>query len=69
MRQILLDTNMVLDLLARRMPHHNDAAEIFSLGDHEKIKLSLSSLSLANIHYIVTKQKPEQEARKDTSKF
>jgi predicted nucleic acid-binding protein len=69
MRNILLDTNIALDLLARRMPHHNDAAELFSLGDKEKIKLSLSSLSLANIHYILTKLKPEQEARKILRNF
>jgi predicted nucleic acid-binding protein len=69
MRQILLDTNIVLDLLARRMPHHNDAAELFSLADNEKIRLSLSSLSLANIHYVLTKLKPEQEARKIIRNF
>lgn len=69
MRQILLDTNIVLDLLASRMPYHNDAAELFSLGDEEKIKLSVSSLSLANIHYILTKQKPEQEARQILRNF
>jgi len=55
MRQILLDTNIVLDLLARRMPYHNDASELFSLGDEEKIKLSISSLSLANIQFILAK--------------
>ncbi|MEE9463077.1 MAG: PIN domain-containing protein [Bacteroidales bacterium] len=63
MKQILLDTNIVLDLLARRMPFYNDAAELFSLADKKTIRLSLSSLSLANIHYVLKKLKPEQEAR------
>ena len=64
MKQILLDTNIVLDLLARTLPFHDDAAELFSLADKKIIRLSLSSLSLANIHYILTKLKSEQEARK-----
>jgi len=63
MKQILLDTNIVLDLLARRMPFYNDAAELFSLADKKTIRLSLSSLSLANIHCVLKKLKPEQEAR------
>jgi predicted nucleic acid-binding protein len=64
MKQILLDTNIALDLLARRMPFYNDAAELFSLAYKKIIRLSLSSLSLANIHYVITKFKPEQETRK-----
>jgi predicted nucleic acid-binding protein len=69
MRQILLDTNIVLDLFARRVPFYNDAAELFSLADKKKIGLSLSSLSVANIHYLLTKQIPEQEARKILRNF
>jgi predicted nucleic acid-binding protein len=64
MIQILLDTNIALDLLARRMPFYNDTAELFSLADKKTIRLSLSSRSLTNIHYVITKFKPEQETRK-----
>ena len=63
MKQILLDTNIVLDLLARRMPFYNDAAELFSLADKKKIRVSLSSLSFVNIHYVLTKFKQDQETR------
>ena len=64
MKQILLDTNIALDLLARRIPFYNDAAALFTLADKKIISLSISALSLANIHYVITKLKPEQEARK-----
>jgi len=64
MKQILLDTNIALDLLARRMPFYNDAALLFSQADKKKISLSISALSLANIHYIISKLKPEKETRK-----
>ena len=64
MKQILLDTNITLDLLARRIPFYNDAAALFTLADKKIISLSISALSLANIHYVITKLKPEQETRK-----
>ena len=63
MNQILIDTNIVLDLLARRMPFYYEAAELFSLADKRKIRLALSSLSLVNTHYVLTKYKPDAEAR------
>ena len=69
MKQILLDTNIVLDLLARRVPFYYEAAELLSLADRKTIKLSLSSLSLANIHYVLTKYTPEAEARKIIRNF
>jgi predicted nucleic acid-binding protein len=64
MKQILLDTNIALDLLARRMPFYNDAAALFTLADKKIISLSISALSSTNIHYVITKLKPEQETRK-----
>jgi len=64
MKQILLDTNIALDLLARRMPFYNDAATLFSQADKKTISLSISALSLVNIHYIISKLKPEKETRK-----
>ncbi len=62
MKKALLDTNIVLDLLARREPFYEEAAELFSMGDRNKIRLSLSSLSLANTHYVLSKFRPQQEA-------
>ncbi len=64
MKQILLDTNIAWDLLARRIPFYNDAAALFTLADKKIISLSISALSLANIHYVIAKLKPEQETRK-----
>jgi len=69
MRRILLDTNIVIDLLASREPYYAEAAAIFSLADMKTIKLSVSALSLANTHYILSKFVPEQEARKALRNF
>jgi len=69
MKSIFLDTNIVLDLLAHRMPFYTDAAKLFSLADKKKIKLSISALCLADTNYILSKQHPEMEVRKILRKF
>ena len=69
MKQILIDTNIVLDLLARRMPFYTEAAELFSLADKKIIVLSLSSLSLANTHYVLARFKPESASRRILRNF
>jgi len=69
MKKLLLDTNIVLDLLAHRMPFYTEAAILFSLADKKKIKLSISALCLADVNYILSKQKPEREVRKILRKF
>jgi predicted nucleic acid-binding protein len=69
MRKIFLDTNIILDLLAYRMPFYTDAAELFSLADKKKLTLSISSLCLADVHYILAKQNPRMEVRKILRNF
>jgi len=69
MKSIFLDTNIVLDLLAHRMPYYTAAAKLFSLADKQKIKLSISALCLADTNYILSKHHPEVEVRKILRKF
>jgi predicted nucleic acid-binding protein len=68
-KSIFLDTNIVLDLLAHRMPFYTEAAKLFSLADKKKIKLSISALCLADSNYILARQHPEMEVRKILRKF
>jgi predicted nucleic acid-binding protein len=69
MINILLDTNIVIDLLASREPFYAEAAELFTLADKKTIKLSISALSLANTHYILAKFTNDQEARRILRNF
>jgi len=69
MKSIFLDTNIVLDLLAHRMPFYTEAAKLFSLADKKKVKLSISALCLADTNYILSRQNPEMEVRKILRKF
>jgi predicted nucleic acid-binding protein len=69
MKRLFLDTNIVLDLLAQRMPFYTEAAELFSLADRKKVILSISSLCLADAHYILSRQNQEPDVRKILRKF
>lgn len=69
MKKLLIDTNIIIDLLAKREPDYADAAKIFSLGDKKQILLSVSALSLANTNYMLLKLKPYNEVKFILRKF
>ncbi|MDD4755534.1 MAG: PIN domain-containing protein [Prolixibacteraceae bacterium] len=56
MQKIFVDTNIVIDLLSRREPYFKEAAVLFSLADKKQIKLTLSSLTIANTNYVLLTQ-------------
>ncbi len=63
MKKLLIDTNIVIDLLSRREGFYEEAATLFSLGDRKDIKLSVSSLTIANTSYVLLKEKKSDEAK------
>lgn len=63
MKELFLDTNIIIDLLAKRDPFYNEAALLFSLADKKKIRLSVSALSFANTNYILLQSKKSEEAK------
>lgn len=69
MNNLLIDTNIILDLLAKRDPFYEGAVQIFSLADKNKLTLGISSLSFANTNYVLSKLKSKQEAREIIRKF
>ena len=69
MSKLLIDTNVILDLLAKRNPFYQSSAHIFSLADKNKLKLSISSLSIANTNYVLARLKTASEAREILRRF
>jgi predicted nucleic acid-binding protein len=53
MKNLFLDTNVVIDYLANRQPFSLDAAKLFQLAEEGKVKLYISALSYNNVHYIL----------------
>lgn len=69
MERLLIDTNIVLDLFTKRQEFFFEAQKLFTLGDKGKAKLYISSLTLANTHYLLSKQFNSIEARKIIMRF
>jgi predicted nucleic acid-binding protein len=66
---VFVDTDIIYDLLAKRDPYYQAAAGLFTLADEEKIEISISALSIANIHYLISKQLSGEQAKQILRKF
>jgi predicted nucleic acid-binding protein len=69
MEQLFVDTNIVLDLLAQRTEFFQEAQELFTRADLNKVQLTISALTFANTHYILSKHLKLEETRKILNKF
>lgn len=69
MTRIFVGTDICLDLLSGRKPFNRYAEILFSLADSGKIKICVSSLSFANIDYVLRSQYGATDSRKIISKF
>lgn len=69
MNRVLIDTNIVIDLLAMRKDFYGEAADLFSRADKKELVLAISALTFANTNYILTKLKSTKEAREILRKF
>lgn len=68
-KKVFVDTDIIYDLLAEREPYYQAAAKLFTRADEGKIQLYISALTIANIHYLLSKQLSEPEAKKILRKF
>lgn len=69
MEKVFVDTNIVIDLLAKREPFYKDAQDLFTLSDKGEIELQISSLTFANAYYSIVKHYKTEDARKYLLKF
>jgi predicted nucleic acid-binding protein len=69
MEHIFVDTNIVIDLLARRAPFYQEAQELFTLSDKKEVQLYISSLTFANAYYAISRHHKDVDTKKYLSKF
>ncbi len=62
MRQIFIDTNVIIDFLADRQPFSDYAAMLFQLAKENKIKVHISAISFNNTYYILRKVTSHKKA-------
>jgi predicted nucleic acid-binding protein len=63
MKKLFIDTNIVIDLFAKRESFYAEAATLFSLADTKKLYLSVSALTFATTNYILLQSKKQDEAK------
>lgn len=54
--KVLFDTNVILDILLKRVPHYKDAAKIIVLAEKGYILGYMSASSVTDIFYIARKE-------------
>ncbi len=64
MKNIFLDTNIIIDFLADREPFSLDAAKLFNLAISGKVKVFICAISFNNIYYILRQSLPNNEVIK-----
>lgn len=62
--KVFLDTNIVLDMLGKRIPFFQSAEKVFKLGETGKIELQISSLTFINVQYILRKEIGKESVKK-----
>jgi len=68
-KKVFVDTDIIYDLLGKRDPFYLAAAQLFTLADEGKVQIFISALSLANLHYLISKKRSEEEAKEILRKF
>lgn len=53
MKNLFIDTNILIDFFADRMPFSLEAAKLFNYSFKKKIKIYISAVSYNNIYYIL----------------
>ena len=54
--RLLIDGNIVLDVLKKRLPHYNDSSKIWKLCETDQAAGFISALTFANLVYIMRKE-------------
>ena len=64
---VFVDTNVLLDVLARREPYYDDSAQVWTLAETGQVSAFASTLSLPNLFYLLRRTKGPKTARKAMS--
>ena len=69
MEKVFIDTDSILDVLARREPFYKFAAHLLSKADKLELEIGVSSLTFSNLNYLLSKKYREIETRKILLRF
>jgi predicted nucleic acid-binding protein len=61
---VLIDTNVLIDVLAKREPFYADSVRVWTLAEQGRIKGLISVISFNNIYYVVRRLRARQAANR-----
>lgn len=64
MQRIFIDSDIILDLFAKREPFYQPAAELFSLVEKKAVRAFVSPIIVVNLNYVLRKLKNKEQAIK-----
>ncbi len=68
-QKLFIDTDIILDILAKREPFYNPAAQLFALIDEKKIDAFTTPVVFSNLFYILSKLKSRNFAHSSLRKL
>jgi predicted nucleic acid-binding protein len=69
MRKVFVDSDVLLDVLAKRMPFYADSAAILTLAERKLIRAFTTPIVIANIFYILGRMQSKLAARENIRKL
>lgn len=63
MKNVFIDTNILMDIFANRQPFVHNSLKIYTLGVDKKIKLYSTSNTIITLHYLLKRLIPEEKIR------
>ncbi len=67
--KLFIDTDIILDILAKREPFYNSAAQLFTLIDENKLEAFTTPVVFSNLFYILSKLKTRNFAHSSLRKL
>lgn len=61
--KLFVDTNILIDVIAKRDPFYHEAAALFTLAENGKVSLFTTATSVATVWYILKKYGKRGEVR------
>jgi predicted nucleic acid-binding protein len=62
--RVLVDTNVLLDVLAERKPFYPEAVRIWTLAESQRLDAHVAAISFTNCYYLVRKHADQRSADK-----
>ncbi|MEA2095616.1 MAG: PIN domain-containing protein [Candidatus Cloacimonadota bacterium] len=67
--KLFIDTDIILDILAKREPFYDSAAQLFALIDEKKVNAFTTPVVFSNLFYILSKLKSRNFAHSSLRKL